>query len=72
MRTEVNGLRLQIQKYGEVDGTQGFRKAITSTMALEKKKKKAVTLSVKKICGHMEKSWVQRKETGWKIFLDVS
>lgn len=49
MRTEINGLRLQIQKYGEVDGT----KAITSTMALEKKK--AVTLSVKKICGHMEK-----------------
>lgn len=41
MRTEVNGLRLQIQKYGEVDGTQGFRKAITSTMALEKKKKKS-------------------------------
>lgn len=34
MRTEINGLRLQIQKYGEVDGT----KAITSTMALEKKK----------------------------------
>lgn len=34
MRTEINGLRLQIQKYGEVDGT----KAITSTMALENKK----------------------------------
>lgn len=60
MRTEVKALRLQIQKYGEVYGTKGFRKAITSTMALgkkvkKKKKKKAVTLSVKKICGHMEK-----------------
>ena len=39
LRTEVNGLRLQIQKYGDIDGTQGFRKAITSSKALGRKKK---------------------------------
>lgn len=57
MRTEVNGLRLQIQKYGKVDETQGFRKAITSTMALEKKeKKKAATLKCE------ENLWADGKE----------